>query len=161
MIPPSQTTGIEALSPAEQEMLLCVVGHMIPPSAEFGVPGAADPDIFADILNSVGRDLPDLRKALRVLAEAAGCRLAALPSGEQSALLASFRAHHPDLAGILEWVTARSYYRDDRVMASIGVEVRPPFPLGYTVEQGDWSLLDPVRSRGKMYRDAGQREGST
>ena len=35
------------------------------------------------------------------------------------------------------------YYRDDRVMRSLGQEPRPPFPKGHVVEQGDWSLLDP------------------
>ena len=44
------------------------------------------------------------------------------------------------------------YYRDDRVMRSLGQEPRPPFPKGHVVEQGDWSLLDPVRARPRMYR---------
>ena len=44
------------------------------------------------------------------------------------------------------------YYRDDRVMRSLGQEPRPPFPKGHVVEQGDWSLLDPVRARPPMYR---------
>ena len=53
---------------------------------------------------------------------------------------------------MIEAVTARCYYRDDRVMASIGIEVRPPFPEGYAVEEGDLSLLDPVRARGPIWR---------
>jgi hypothetical protein len=44
------------------------------------------------------------------------------------------------------------YYRDDRVMRLLGQEPRPPFPKGHVVEQGDWSLLDPVRRRPRMYR---------
>lgn len=153
MNPPPDMARVNALSPGEQEALLCVVGHMIPPSTEFGAPGAADPRIFADILTSVGRDLAELRKALQVLTEKAGGRLAALCPGDQWRLLAEFRAGHPDLAAVVESVTARCYYRDDRVMASIGMDARPPFPLGYSVAQGDWALLDPVRSRGKIYRD--------
>src|SRR6516162_1999713 len=43
----------------------------------------------------------------------------------------------------------------DRVMRSLGLEPRPPYPKGFEVEQGDWSLLDPVRARPKLYRDAG------
>jgi hypothetical protein len=38
-------------------------------------------------------------------------------------------------------------------MRSLGMEPRPPFPTGHEVEQGDWSLLDPVRKRAKFYRD--------
>ena len=37
-------------------------------------------------------------------------------------------------------------------MRSLDMEPRPPFPLGYTLEEGDWSLLDPVRARPKFYR---------
>ena len=46
------------------------------------------------------------------------------------------------------------YYRDDRVMLSLGIEPRPPFPQGHMIEQGDWSLLDPVRARAQMWRVA-------
>ena len=51
-------------------------------------------------------------------------------------------------------VILQCYYRDDRVMRSLGLETRPPFPLGRTLPQGDWSLLDPVRVRPKFYREA-------
>jgi hypothetical protein len=44
------------------------------------------------------------------------------------------------------------YYRDDRVMLSLGQEPRAPFPKGHTVEQGDWSLLEPVKRRAPFYR---------
>ena len=53
----------------------------------------------------------------------------------------------------LSQIVLQCYYRDDRVMRSLGMEVRPPFPKGFVVEQGDWSLLDPVRARPKMYRE--------
>jgi len=46
------------------------------------------------------------------------------------------------------------YYRDDRVMESLGMEPRPPFPEGFEVEEGDWSMLEPVQRRGKIWRDA-------
>jgi len=45
------------------------------------------------------------------------------------------------------------YYRDDRVMRALGLEPRPPYPKGHVLEQGDWSLLDAVRGRPRMWRD--------
>jgi hypothetical protein len=39
-------------------------------------------------------------------------------------------------------------------MRSLGMEPRPPFPLGFAVEDGDWSLLEAVRARPQLYRDA-------
>ena len=50
-------------------------------------------------------------------------------------------------------VILAAYYRDDRVLRALGHEARPPFPKGYAVEQGDWSLVDAVRSRAPFWRD--------
>lgn len=132
--------------------LFAIVGHMIPASARHGLPGADDPAIYADILRSVGRDRQALTEALAAVETRAGTGFAALSREEQAAILQEFRADEPALAGVIEAVTARCYYRDDRVMASIGIEVRPPFPEGYAVEEGDLSLLDPVRARGPIWR---------
>ena len=49
----SDTDGPATLSTAEQDCLRCIVGHMIPASERYGVPGADDPVIFADMLASV------------------------------------------------------------------------------------------------------------
>ena len=56
------------------------------------------------------------------------------------------------LADVLMAVTVRCYYGDDRVMRSFGMEPRAPYPQGHEVEQGDWSLLEPVRARGPIWR---------
>jgi len=49
-------------------------------------------------------------------------------------------------------VVLQCYYRDDRVVRSLGLEPRPPYPKGHVLEEGDWSLLDPVRARPPMWR---------
>ena len=46
-----------------------------------------------------------------------------------------------------------AYYRDDRVLLALRLEARAPFPKGYDLEQGDWSLLDAVRARPPLWRD--------
>ena len=66
----------------------------------------------------------------------------------------AFIKAQPDLVMLLTTLIARCYYRDDRVMRSINMEPRAPFPGGFEVEQGDWSLLDPVRERPAFYRRA-------
>jgi hypothetical protein len=40
------------------------------------------------------------------------------------------------------------------VLRSLGLELRAPFPQGYALEQGDWSLLDPVKARPATLRRA-------
>jgi hypothetical protein len=46
------------------------------------------------------------------------------------------------------------YYRDDRVMTALGLEPRPPFPLGHPLEDADPALLAPVKARAPFWRPA-------
>ena len=137
------------LTPQESRDLRRVAGLMIPASAEYGVPGADDPKIFADIEKSLGRDLADVRKAIAKLAGVAD-----MDDAAAEAAAAAFRTAEPPELAALSRAILQCYYRDDRVVISLGLEPRPPFPKGHTLEQGDWSLLDPVRARPKMWRDA-------
>ena len=143
------------LSPAESRDLRCIAGMMIPASTEFDVPGADDAIIFADIVGTMGRDLGHVREALAALAALAGGPFADLDAARRQAVAASFRERGGAAVATLSRVILQCYYRDDRVVLSLGLEPRAPFPKGHTLEQGDWSLLDPVRARPKMWRDAG------
>ena len=77
-----------------------------------------------------------------------------LDAARRDAVALSFRARGGAAVATLARVILQCYYRDDRVVRSLGLEPRAPFPKGHTLEQGDWSLLDPVRARPKMWRDA-------
>ena len=78
--------------------------------------------------------------------------LAELAAGKRDEVANEFRATGGGAAATLVRVVLQCYYRDDRVLRSLGLELRPPFPGGYTLEQGDWSLLDPVKARPSMWR---------
>ena len=144
---------VPALSSDERRSLRSLVGIMIPASAEYGVPGADDDAIFADILASLGSAAQRVRQALRHLNELSRGAFADLPLEARYSLAQRLRDQDVAHARVLVDITVRCYYRDDRVMRSLGMEPRPPFPQGFEVEPGDWSLLDPVRARGKAYRD--------
>ena len=149
-----QDNSETVLSPAESRDLRCIAGLMVPASEAFGVPGADDAIIFADIVRSLGRDLDDVRTALGWLVELGGGAFADLDAARQMAVVAAFRGREGAARAALSRVILQCYYRDDRVVRSLGMEPRAPFPKGHTLEQGDWSLLDPVRGRAKMWRDA-------
>jgi hypothetical protein len=144
----------DALSMDEQRSLRCLVGLMIPASAEYSVPGADDDSILADILASLGRDADLVREGLRQLDTIAGGRFADIDPAGQEAAAEHFRRTGGAAVLAVTRATVQCYYRDDRVMRSLGMEVRPPFPEGFEVERGDWSLLDPVRSRPPFFRHA-------
>ena len=143
------------LTPAQREDLRIIAGVMIPASTEYGVPGADDAIIQADIVATLGRDTGMVRQALDLLARLAGMRFADLAAARREVVAAEFRASGEAAVATLARVVLQSYYRDDRVLRSLGLELRPPFPKGYPLEQGDWSLLDPVKARASMWRRAG------
>jgi hypothetical protein len=142
------------LSTDECRSLRVLVALMIPASAAHGMPGADDDAIFTDIVASLGRDEMAVRGALQELDTLAGGVFADLAHEARPDVVRRFRdSGSPRVAAVVA-ATVRCYYRDDRVMRAIGLEPRPPFPTGFDVEPGDWSMLDPVRRRGRIWRAA-------
>jgi hypothetical protein len=140
------------LSAEQVRDLRALAGLIIPPSEAYDVPGADDDKIFGDILRSLERDRDDICRVLAHLATLAGGAFADLGPERRVEVAAMFRETGGTPLTALVRVVLLCYYRDDRVMRSLGQEPRPPFPKGHVVEQGDWSLLDPVRARPPMYR---------
>ena len=140
------------LTPAQRDDLRAIAGVIIPASPEFDVPGADDPAIQADIVATLGRDTGLVRESLDQLAQIAGQPLASLDPARREAVAMELRAKGGAAVATLTRVVLQCYYRDDRVVRSLGLEPRPPYPKGHELEQGDWSLLDPVRARPPMWR---------
>ena len=138
------------LSTAEIQNLGDIAGTMIPADAELGVPGADDPAILDDIVKSLGRDLPLVRQAI---AEITAKSLGSLDRDRREALINDMYASRAAPIVALGRVVLGAYYRDDRVLLALKHEARAPFPKGYTLEQGDWSLLEAVRDRAPLWRD--------
>jgi hypothetical protein len=140
------------LTQAQRDDLRVIAAMMIPASSNYDVPGADDPIIQADILATLGRDGRSVAAALEHLARLAGQPLAELDASRREAVAREFRASGGTPAATLIRVVLQCYYREDRVLRSLNLELRPPFPKGYTLEQGDWSLLDPVKARAPIWR---------
>jgi hypothetical protein len=140
------------LTPVQIDNLRAIAGIIIPASIEFDVPGADDPTIQADMVATLGRDTDRVREALDELARLAGAPLAGLDPAWREAAALELRAKGGAAVAALTRVVLQCYYRDDRVVRSLGLEPRPPYPKGHVLEEGDWSLLDPVRARPPMWR---------
>jgi hypothetical protein len=141
------------LSATERETLRVAAGTMIPADAAFGVPGADDPTILDDVVKSLGRDLLAVRRALDEIEARADGAFGKLDRDRREALLNDYQATGAAPIAALGRVILAAYYRDDRVLLALKHEARAPFPKGYPLEQGDWSLLDAVRSRPPLWRD--------
>jgi hypothetical protein len=142
------------LTPAQRDDLRVIAGVMIPAGMEFDVPGADDPAIQADVVATLGRDAGLVQEALDELVQLAGLPLASLDPPRREAVAMELRAKGGAAMATLTRVVLQCYYRDDRVVRSLGLEPRPPHPKGHVLEDGDWSLLDPVRVRPPMWRRA-------
>jgi hypothetical protein len=142
----------QTLTEAETADLRSLAGMIVPPSAKYDVPGADEETIFADIVKSIGRDADAVRGALASLRSLAGGPFSALHPARRAEVAVKLRAEGGPQVGVLTRIVLLCYYRDDRVMVSLGLEPRAPFPKGHVMEQGDWSLLDAVRSRKPFWR---------
>ena len=142
------------LTPRQRNDLRAIAAMIIPASEEYGVPGADDEIIQADILATLGRDTRPVVAALDHLARLAGMPLADLEPAAREGVAQEFRKHGGTAAATLVRVVLQCYYRDDRVLGSLGLELRAPFPRGHVLPDGDWSLLDQVKARGGSLRRA-------
>ncbi|MCP3391359.1 gluconate 2-dehydrogenase subunit 3 family protein [Bradyrhizobium sp. CCGB12] len=147
-------TDYVSLTPRQRQDLRTVSAMIIPASEEYRVPGADDPAIQADMLATLGRDTKQVMAALDHLARLAGLPLAELDAARRDAVAQEFRKNGGAAAATLVRVVLQCYYRDDRVLRSLGIELRAPFPKGHVLPDGDWSLLDPVKARSGTLRRA-------
>jgi hypothetical protein len=138
--------------------LRAIADVVIPPSEHYQVPGGGDENVCKSVLKDVGEKigrLTDVLDALNVLASEAGAEdFPSMSAVERQRIGEEFQQSHPRLADRLAILLTQCYYRDDRVLESIDVPARAPFPKGYEVEDGDWSKLAAVRARAPFYRAA-------
>ena len=132
----------------EQAALRRLAEFIIGADPEGVMPGVADPEILARILERAVNFERPLRRGIECLTQTTA-DLTAIADERLGPHLNS----RPELRSLLRammQVVAQVYYQDPRVLAALDLPARPPFPDGHQVETGDWSLLDPVRKRGRQ-----------
>ena len=145
---------------ASQQMLLsAVLNRLIPATDDF--PGAGDLGIASYVDTVVGR-FADLRRlfaeGLTHIAMASqalqGQEFIALADDHKDAVLRQVETLHPTFFEALVQHTYSGYYSHPTVIRLLGLEARPPQPRGYHLEPLDLTLLDRVKQRGPIYRQA-------
>lgn len=153
-IPADETSVAPRLNEEQGRTLEALLNLMIPPSEDGRMPGAADVSFLAYMH---AEDItPWVQGGLLAIVEESrnhyGREFSALSGPEQTALVEALRRRHFRFFSELSTHVIQCYYQDDRVLEAIGLEARPPFALGYVVQEGDLTLLEPVIERGKLYR---------
>ena len=145
------------LTEAQADIVAVLLNMIVAPSEDGRMPGAGQFDVLAYIREAASEVVPALREELDRLEEHAqasfGEKFVALAETDRQAVVDELRASERDFLHGLAAQTVACYYQQDQVLEAIGMEARPPYPKGYEVKPGDLSLLDPVRQRGKLFRD--------
>lgn len=156
----TQEDADPGLTPAQLAALGALLDTFVPPSGDARMPGAGElPQVVRQVAQ-LAATAPAMRSALDLLDTESlahcGAPFVAADEGMRTTLLAGASARQPDVFRQLALETVTCYYQQDAVLEALGLEARPPFPGGYQVLSGDLMLLNPVRARGRIYRDAGE-----
>ena len=167
--PPSEPTPDTALTHGQLALLTAIQDRLIP--REGDLPGAGESGA-AQRVNTYLLQRPDWRAetlaALRAVEGAAvkvwelrpdsahepARGFLGLTGDEQDAALQGTEAAEPRLFARLLRVTYSAYYTDPEVRRLAGFESHAPQPGGYGLDPFDPSRLEPIRRRGRLWREA-------
>lgn len=142
---------------AQMAALNVLIDLLIPASPDGRMPAARSLSLFADISDLPAKDRALFEGGLAELetrsARRHGLGFAQLEVASAKALVEALRTENSPFVQSFMTHTVGRYLTHDAVMPLIGLEARPPWPKGNVVDEGDWSLLDVVRTRAKLYRE--------
>ncbi|MFQ5874991.1 MAG: gluconate 2-dehydrogenase subunit 3 family protein [Dehalococcoidia bacterium] len=143
----------------QQDLMRDILNRIIPASG--GFPGAGDLDVTGYIDAAVGRSAESKRlfgeglAQIQVASGALGAEaFATLSNAKKDAVLRQVESRCPAFFQALVRHTYEGYYTNPKIAKLLGPGVRPPQPLGHDVEHGNLGLLENVKKRGRVYREA-------
>jgi hypothetical protein len=153
-------SDVHQFSAHELATLAAVLDQVIPPSGDGRLPGAGFLAHGARV-DGVIRLLPGLDLGLvgglTACDEQARVRgvadYVALGEADRLAVLNDVAAADPGFVPSLMFLAYTTYYVEEGVIAALDLEPRPPHPKGFAMPENDLTLLDPVRARGKLWRE--------
>jgi len=142
------------------QLLSLVLDELIPPRPDGPLPGAGTLGVGA-VVQHAAAGTPELEQmlthglaALDDVARRVGAEgFASLSPAARIDALRDIERAEPMFVPTLLTLACVGYYSAEPVVAALKGSARPPHPLGYELESDDLSLLDPVRARGKLYRE--------
>ena len=145
----------------QNDLMCAVLNRIIPASGDF--PGAGDSVVIDYIDDVVGRS-PELKRIFsdglvqiqRGSQSDYQADFIAIRDEDKDVLLRKIEFENPGFFQQLIKYTYIAYYSDRNIIRLLGLEVRPPQPEGYHLDQmSDSSILEKVKkvkNRGPIYR---------
>ena len=148
-------------SEIENRNLIALLDVIIPANEARGLPSAAELN-YLEYLEKFGADqISTIKEELEGLNKAALDKTQRpffdLEKGEQQELCGLLREMNHRFARTILVQTLNCYYQDSRVLNAWGRKAGAQFPRGNKVPQDDLTMLDPVRKRGKIFREVGEK----
>ena len=147
------------MSPAQQKLAKLVLDSLVP--ARVNLPGAGAIGVAGYLDRAGGASLPLRRTLTDVLAAIdTVCHadynktFADLDGDQRTAVLQHVEADHGKLFTELLRRTYAGYYSEPAVLDALGIDARPPQPRGFYIEPFDPVVLESVRKRDPLYREA-------
>jgi len=144
---------------AQRELLAVVLNYLVPAAGAF--PGAGDLGVGSYLDRVVGQSAALKRLFAQGLVQITLTSQAqyaqpfsVLLEGQCEAVLRHVETTAPEFFEALVTHTYSGYYSDPTIVRLLGLEGRPPQPRGYHLEPLDLSLLDNIKQRQPIYRQA-------
>ncbi len=150
-------TSRSFFSDAQIELVTEVLNRIIPANEE--LPGAGE--IAVNFLDEVVGGSPRLKRIFNHgLSQIEVCAyrmytkdFPSLSCEQMHAVLRQVEVDEGEFFDLLVRQTYNGYYTDPRIVELLGLEARPPQPLGHSVDQGNIALIENVKNRGIVYRE--------
>ena len=145
---------------ADQAQLITLVLDIIIPR-KGGNPGAGEFGVTSYIDNFLSENPASRRnfeEGLRLIEITSvaehTAEFATLGLEQRTGVLQLVESNSPAFFSILVTQTYNGYYSDQRTALRLGLESASPQPKGHVVEIGNLSLIENVKKRGQMFREA-------
>ena len=146
-----------AFSDSQVPLLKAALNRLVPPGGDF--PGAGD----LDLLDHLGRVACATPSALRMFMEGVrqialeserrhGQSFEDLASGEQDAVLRQVETGQRAFFEAFVSTVYQAYYNHPAIIALLGLEARPPQPLGHALPLFDAAIIRSAAGRAALYR---------
>ena len=146
------------LSEAQAALLADVLDSIVPGGD--GLPGAGELGVASHLDSAVSGSTRLRRVFSEGLAaiEIASSRMfsrafSGLSEDQRVEVLKRVESQHMHFFHELVRQTYAGYYTRPDIVGLLGLEARPPQPLGYVLEPFDPSMVENVKRRGKIYRE--------
>ena len=149
----------DLLNPEQNSTLEALLELVIPKSKDGKLPGANEIGFHEFIIDfNLNYYLHDLKEGLNSINKSSikenNCNFSKLSSEQKEILIKELRLNENYFLEYFGKLVMVCYYQNDKVIEALGLEARPPFPEGYHVDEMNFELLETVKKRGKIWRDA-------